>query len=104
GLALDFAIAHPEVVTGLVLIGPVVHGMATTEYFNARGNRNNAPLARGDVRAAAENWSNDRFQIAGNDRGARRALYDETRTGARPVPCTPTPASCARARAMGCPR
>jgi 3-oxoadipate enol-lactonase len=76
GLALDFAVAHPEMVDGLFLIGPVVHGMATTDYFNERGSKNSAPLDHGDVKAAAENWSKDRFIIAGDDSKARKELYD----------------------------
>jgi len=54
GLALDFALAHPEMVEALLLIGPVVHGMPSSNYFNQRGNQNSAPLARGDAQAAAE--------------------------------------------------
>jgi len=77
GLALDFALAHPEMVSGLFLIGPVVHGMASSEYFIARGAKNSAPLKQGDVKAAAKNWSEDRFLIAGNDEKARRQLYDD---------------------------
>jgi pimeloyl-ACP methyl ester carboxylesterase len=76
GLALDFALAHPEMVDGLFLIGPVVHGMATSDYFNERGSKNSAPLAHGDVKAAAENWSKDRYLIAGDDPPARKQLYD----------------------------
>jgi pimeloyl-ACP methyl ester carboxylesterase len=76
GLALDFALAHPEMVTALFLIGPVVHGMASTDYFNERGSRNSAPLVHGDVRAAAENWSKDHFLIAGDDMPARKKLYN----------------------------
>ena len=76
GLALDFALAHPEMVEAMLLIGPVVHGMASSEYFNERGSRNSAPLARGDAKAAAENWSKDRFLIAGDDQPARKKLYD----------------------------
>jgi 3-oxoadipate enol-lactonase len=77
GLALDFAIAHPDMVEGLFLIGPVVHGMATSDYFNDRGSRNSAPLQHGDVKAAAQNWSMDRFLIAGDDPAARKKLYDD---------------------------
>jgi 3-oxoadipate enol-lactonase len=75
-LALDFALAHPEMVEGLFLIGPVVHGMASSEYFNQRGERNSAPLEHGDAKAAAENWSRDRFLIAGDNPRARKELYD----------------------------
>jgi 3-oxoadipate enol-lactonase len=76
GLALDFAVSHPTMTVALMLIGPVVHGMATTAYFTERGNRNNAPLDHGDVAGAATNWSTDRFQIGGDDPGARQQLRD----------------------------
>ena len=76
GLAIDFSLAHPNMVTGLFLIGPVVHGMASSDYFIKRGEKNNAPLTQGDRRAAAERWSNDRFLIAGDDQSARKKLYD----------------------------
>jgi pimeloyl-ACP methyl ester carboxylesterase len=76
GLALDFALAHPEMTEALFLIGPVVHGMAGSEYFNERGARNSAPLDHGDAKAAAENWSRDRFLIAGEDQRAREQLLD----------------------------
>jgi len=66
-LAIDFALAHLEMMEGLFLIGPVVHGMASSDYFNDRGNRNSAPLDHGDTKAAAQNWANDRFLLAGND-------------------------------------
>lgn len=76
GLALDFALAHPEMTDGLLLIGPVVHGMATSDYFADRGDKNNEPMARGDLKAVAQNWSKDRFLIAGDDPQSRKQLYD----------------------------
>lgn len=76
GLALDFTLAQPEMVDALLLIGPVVHGMASSLYFDERGSQNSEPLARGDTTAAAENWSKDRFLIAGDDPPARKKLYD----------------------------
>ncbi len=76
GLAVDFAIEHPDRVEQLILIGPVLHGMATSGHFFARGEKNNAPLAKGDVKAAAENWSKDRYQIAPGHDAARKALYE----------------------------
>lgn len=75
-LAIDFALAHPEMVEGLFLIGPVVHGMASSDYFNDRGSRNSAPLDHGDVKTAAANWANDRFLIAGDDPRSRKQLHD----------------------------
>jgi len=76
GLAIDFTLAHPAMVSALFLIGPVVHGMANSDYFIKRGEENDAPLSHGDVRAAAERWSRDRFLIAGNESAARKKLYD----------------------------
>ena len=76
GLAIDFALAHPNMVTALFLIGPVVHGMAASDYFIERGDENNAPLDHGDAKAAAERWSKDRFLLAGDAPAARKKLYD----------------------------
>jgi 3-oxoadipate enol-lactonase len=71
-LALDFAIAHPERVAALFLIGPVVHGMRSSDYFLQRGNA----LSVNDPTAAAENWSKDRFQVAGERPEARKKIFD----------------------------
>jgi len=76
GLALDFALTHPEMTQALFLIGPVVHGMASSDYFNERGNQNSAPSGHGDMEATARNWSRDRFLVAGDDPRARKQLYD----------------------------
>ena len=84
-LAIDFAIARPQVVDGLFLIGPVLHGMAYTAYFQERGNRNNEPLQRDDVKAVAKNWSEDRFLIAGPNEGARRKIYEQLVANAEKV-------------------
>ena len=73
-LAIDFAIHHPEQVEKLVLIGAVVHGMPSSAFFDERGARNNAPLQKGDARAAAKNWSEDRFEIGGRSEAARRKV------------------------------
>jgi pimeloyl-ACP methyl ester carboxylesterase len=75
-LAIDFALEHPDQVEQLILIGPVLHGMATSGHFYERGEKNNAPLKTGDVKAAAENWSKDRYQLAAGHDAARKALYD----------------------------
>jgi 3-oxoadipate enol-lactonase len=76
-LAIDFAIEHPELVDGLFLIGPVVHGMEYSVEFGQRANRNNEPMERDDVRAVAKNWSEDRFLVAGPNEGARRKIYKQ---------------------------
>jgi 3-oxoadipate enol-lactonase len=76
-LAIDFAVAHPELVDGLFLIGPVLHGMEFRPEFGERAKRNNEPMERGDVKAWAANWSQDRFLIAGSDDSARRKVYEQ---------------------------
>ena len=76
-LAIDFAIAHPEMVDGLFLIGPVLHGMEYSAEFRERANRNNEPMERNDIRAMARNWSQDKFLIAGTNEKARRKIYEQ---------------------------
>ena len=78
GLAVDFALAHPDMVAGLVLIGPVVHGMSSSRFANERGARNSVPLDNGknDYKAAAENWSKDQYLIDGSNDAARKKIYD----------------------------
>ena len=79
-LAIDFAIEHPEMVDGLFLIGPVVHGMEYSAEFRERANRNNEPMERDDVKAWARNWSQDKFLIAGANEKARRKISGLWRT------------------------
>jgi len=75
-LALDFALAHPAQVEALFLIGPVVHGMRSSDYFLARGNAANAPLAANDPRAAADNWAHDPFEVSGPRPEARKRIFE----------------------------
>jgi 3-oxoadipate enol-lactonase len=75
-LAIDFALAHPDMVEGLFLIGPVVDGMDVSPAFEERGSKNNAPLADGDVKAAAENWSKDPYILGEGHEAARKRLYE----------------------------
>jgi 3-oxoadipate enol-lactonase len=75
-LAIDFTLAHPDMVEGLFLIGPVVGGMEVSAAFLERGEKNMAPLKNGDAKAAAENWSKDRFIIGEGHDPARKRLYE----------------------------
>jgi 3-oxoadipate enol-lactonase len=75
-LAIDFALAHPQMVEGLFLVGPVVGGMDTTDHFNQRGAQNSAPIAKGDLKAAAENWSRDHYIVATGHDAARKIILD----------------------------
>jgi len=76
-LAIDFALAHPESTDALFLIGPVVHGMGSTDHFDKRGERNQAPLEKKDYKAAALNWSNDPYLIANGHDSARKKFYED---------------------------
>jgi 3-oxoadipate enol-lactonase len=77
GVAIDFALAHPELVQGLFLIGPLVDGLPTSTEFQVRAARNSAPLKDGDAKAAAENWSRDHY-ILGEGHDPERAKFLET--------------------------
>ncbi len=76
GLAVDFALAHPEKTESLFLIGPVVHGMPSSTYFLQRGNVNSQPMERNDAKAAAENWARDPYLISGDNQEARKRLLE----------------------------
>jgi pimeloyl-ACP methyl ester carboxylesterase len=75
-LAIDFALAHPENVEGLFLIGPVVNGKEVSQSFIDRARKNNEPLENGDFKAAAENWSNDPYIIGERHDGTRKKLRE----------------------------
>ena len=83
GLALDFALAHPEMVEGLFLIGPVVHGMASSDYFNERGSRNGKVSV---TRTVATSSPEQRRQRAEELRRGRDAQRRPLRNGLRKVP------------------
>jgi 3-oxoadipate enol-lactonase len=75
-LAIDFALAHPEMVDGLFLIGPILNGLDLSTTFIERGEKNMAPLKNGDAKGAAENWSKDRYLIGEGHDAARKEVYD----------------------------
>jgi 3-oxoadipate enol-lactonase len=75
-LAIDFALAHPEMVEGLFLLGPVVGGMEMSPEFQERRSKNNAPVADGNVKEAAENWSKDLYIVGERHDAARKRIYD----------------------------
>jgi 3-oxoadipate enol-lactonase len=74
GIAIDFALAHPDLLQGLFLIGPLVDGLPTSTEFDVRAARNSAPLKDGDAKAAAENWSRDHY-ILGEGHEPERARF-----------------------------
>ena len=75
-VATDFTLVHPERVQALVLVGPVVHGMRSSDAFLERGAANNAPLSSGNIEATATNWAQDPYQVFGPRPDARKKIRD----------------------------
>jgi len=73
-LAVEYTLAHPDKVDRLVLVGPVVSGLAFSDHFTARNRAAFRPLAeRGDVKGTIANWAADPYLTApGNDAGKKR--------------------------------
>ena len=73
-LAIDYTLAHPERVSGLVLVGPIVSGMGYTEHFSTRGGRFH-PTEKTTLDEVIEYFSNvDPYAIApGNLEAKARA-------------------------------
>lgn len=77
GLALDFALAEPQRVSALVLVGPVVSGFGYTEHFRARGLRNLAPTYLGrSEKEAVERWATDGYLTDARNVAARARLAE----------------------------
>jgi pimeloyl-ACP methyl ester carboxylesterase len=75
-LAVDFALSHPDRVSGLVLAGAIVGGYGFSEHFRQRGSRAMAPTASGDYRAAMRNMIDDKFELAPGNEEARERLWE----------------------------
>ena len=55
-LAIDYALAHPEIVSGLVLEGPIVSGYGFSDHFRGRGGRG-MPAPDATVEKQIEYWT-----------------------------------------------
>jgi 3-oxoadipate enol-lactonase len=75
-VAIDFTLAHPDMVQELVLVGPVLSGMPYTQYFLDHGKETYGLLQKGDVKGAITEWSKDKFLIEPQNDGARRKLLE----------------------------
>jgi pimeloyl-ACP methyl ester carboxylesterase len=85
-LSLQVALQHPELVTALVLVGPIASGLGFTDHFTSRGGRRSpADLT---VDAEIEYWSStDPWLTAPANTGARdrvRALLGANPNNLRP--------------------
>ncbi|MCP4661331.1 MAG: alpha/beta fold hydrolase [bacterium] len=74
-LAVDFALAHPERVTTLVLVGAVVGGMDYSTHFTARNLRILGPLYQAqDVAATIELLTADPYSTAPESSAVRERV------------------------------
>ncbi len=101
-VALDFALAYPEMVSALVLVGSALGGYAwTDEWLAAQDEAVEATAARGDLMAAAELETQIWFDGPGRtpdqvDPAVRKRAYDLVlhtlelpEDGGRPLPIEP---------------
>ena len=72
-ISINFALAHPELVQQLVLVGAVVGGMPYSQHFLDRGSVLGRPLEKGDVQGAIAAAVKDKYLIApGRDAAKKR--------------------------------
>jgi 3-oxoadipate enol-lactonase len=75
-LTIDFTLAHPKLVEGMVLVGAVVSGYGYSDHFLNRGNANSQPLEKNDSAALISNWANDKYLLAADHPEAKKKLHD----------------------------
>ena len=75
-VAIDFALAFPNHVNTLVLVGAVISGYEFSEHFLNRNNLNFEPLFRGDRQATIQNWINDPYITLEKNVKARSVLRE----------------------------
>ena len=77
GLAVDFTLAHPERVSGLVLEGAVVSGLDPSEQFLRRNLVNFRPQFQSkDLAGLIEAWATDPYLTDPSSTAARRRLRE----------------------------
>ena len=74
GVALDFAIQHPQAVDQLILVGAEVSGLNHSEHFARRGVAMAEPLYRNDMPGFVNNLVADRYLIAPGHTAAQARL------------------------------
>jgi len=71
-LAIHFALDHPQMVTALVLVGPIVSGLEFSDHFTTRGNRG-IPAPDVPVAQKIDYWSSkDPWIMAPENTSARQ--------------------------------
>lgn len=73
-LAIEFALEHPEMVSSLVLVGPIVSGFGFSEHFKTRGDRG-MPDRDAPVDEKIDYWTAmDPWLMAPDSTAARKAM------------------------------
>lgn len=75
-LTIDFTLAHPRLVDGMVLVGAVVSGYGYSDHFLNRGVANSKPLEKNDSATTIANWANDKYLLAADHPEAKKKLHD----------------------------
>ena len=74
-ISIDFALQYPKMVERLVLVGPVVVGMAYSDHFRKRNAEAFKPLAqRGELAATIANWQHDNYLVAAENIAVKKKL------------------------------
>jgi pimeloyl-ACP methyl ester carboxylesterase len=76
-LCVDYALAHPEQVLSLALVGPVVGGMAVTRHLTDRGGRLTADIWKDPERFRQYWTTTDPFYLAPGSKEARARVSGE---------------------------
>ena len=75
-LSIDFTLAHPKLVDGMVLVGAVVSGYGYSDHFLNRGVANSKPVEKNDSATTIANWANDKYLLAADHPEAKKMLHD----------------------------
>jgi pimeloyl-ACP methyl ester carboxylesterase len=73
-LSLHFALDHPEKVSALVLVGPIVSGLGFSEHFIKRGGRP-MPDAKASIEEKIDYWVADPWLVNSSNVDAKRQLH-----------------------------
>lgn len=85
-LALDYALAHPDRVSALVLSGPVVSGLPFSDHFMQRGADNFKPLIeKQDMAGMIDAWVRDPNETDPANTKARERLRELLKTSLSPL-------------------